>query len=96
MERFCLGVFLAVLLATILPVLPDLSLMLVLAASAICCALLRAHFFLGFVLFLLSLSLQVHQHQQLVERVLAKNSTEQTGVIVSIPQQFGDSFFFSI
>lgn len=94
MERFCLGVFLAVLLATVLPVLPDLSLMLVLAASAICCALLRAHFFLGFVLFLLSLSLQVHQHQQLVERVLAKNNTEQTGAIVSIPQQFGDSFFF--
>lgn len=94
MERFCLGVFAAIVLATGLPWLPDLSIMLLVGASAICCVFWRAYFALGFLLFLLSLSAQVQQHQRLVKSVLTENTSAQSGTIVSIPQQYGDSFFF--
>lgn len=94
MERFCLGVFAAVGLATVLPVLPNFPLLLFLSATALCCAAVRAYFCLGSVLFLLSLTLQVQYHQQQAQHVLGRHDTEQNGQILSIPQQYGDSFFF--
>lgn len=94
MERFCFGVFAAVLLATLLPHLPDLQFMVLITALAIISGYCRAYFCLGFLLFLLSLSLQVHWHQHKVSYLLARTNTEFEGRIASIAQQYGDSYFF--
>lgn len=94
MERFCFGVFAAVLLSTLLPHLPNLQFIVLITALAMISGYCRAHFCLGFLLFLLSLSLQVHWHQHKVSSLLTRTNTEFEGRIASIAQQYGDSYFF--
>ncbi len=94
MERFCFGVFAAVLLSTLLPHLPNLQFIVLITALAMISGYCRAHFCLGFLLFLLSLSLQVYWHQHKVSSLLTLTNTEFEGRIASIAQQYGDSYFF--
>ena len=94
MERFCLGIFAAVIVAIFLPILPIASLMLLLPVLAICCFKWRYFGCVGFLLFLSSLNFQVWQHQQAVKAMLARDHAPVVGTVVSIAQQYGDSYFF--
>ena len=94
MERFCLGIFAAVVVAIFIPALPSLPIVLLLACMCVACMLWRAYFSLGFLLFLLSLTAQVWLHSQAVATMLARSQSPLEGTVISIAQSYGDSYFF--
>jgi competence protein ComEC len=101
MERFSFGVLAAALLALWLEQLPPLRPLALVCLVALAAALLLpsgfrrfAVFVCGAITYLISLSWQLQQHQQISAQVVAEHTTEVCGRVVSLPRQFVENSRF--
>ncbi|TXH96395.1 MAG: DNA internalization-related competence protein ComEC/Rec2 [Rheinheimera sp.] len=101
MERFSFGVLAAALLTLWLEQLPPLRplvlvcLLVLVVAPLLSAGLRRYHACLcGALAYLLCLSWQLQQHQQISTQVVAEHTTEVCGRVVSLPRQFVENSRF--